>query len=195
MMCCDGVGPRRCRWSRRGIGRGPSTRGPDAILSKGTTVEMVLDRPLQFSPTDIDFRNQMPRAQSSDGPGPQPSRKLQDRGRWPVRTDLSTADPSCNPKRVPLEFEPGSLFRACGSLPKIESSWNSSTSKRPWLWRLSLWPRPLSCSSTTSAGTAACNSRCLPRPATASPATARPATASPAARSPAALKAILAADI
>jgi hypothetical protein len=60
------------------------TRGPDAILAKGTTVEMVLDRPLQFSQADIDFRNQMPRAQSSDGPGPQPSRKLQDRSHWPI---------------------------------------------------------------------------------------------------------------
>ncbi len=53
------------------------TRGPDAILAKGTTMEMVLDRPLQFSTAEIDFRNPMPRAQSSDGPGPQPSRKLQ----------------------------------------------------------------------------------------------------------------------
>src|SRR6202161_3826041 len=53
------------------------TRGPDAILAKGTTMEMVLDRPLEFNTTEIDFRNAMPRAQSSDGPGPQPSRKTQ----------------------------------------------------------------------------------------------------------------------
>jgi len=59
------------------------TRGPDAILAKGTTMEMVLDRPLQFSTTDIDFRNAMPRASSSDGPGPQPSRKTQN-NRWPI---------------------------------------------------------------------------------------------------------------
>jgi type IV secretion system protein VirB10 len=58
------------------------TRGPDAILAKGTTMEMVLDRPLQFNTADIDFRNAMPRAQSSDGPGPQPSRKLQT-NHWP----------------------------------------------------------------------------------------------------------------
>jgi hypothetical protein len=55
------------------------TRGPDAVLAKGTTMEMVLDRPLQFNTADIDFRNSMPRAQSSDGPGPQPSRKLQNK--------------------------------------------------------------------------------------------------------------------
>jgi hypothetical protein len=60
------------------------TRGPDAILAKGTTMEMVLDRPLQFTTADIDFRNTMPRAQSSDGPGPQPSRKTQDKSHWPI---------------------------------------------------------------------------------------------------------------
>ena len=60
------------------------TRGPDAILAKGTTMEMVLDRPLQFSNTDIDFRTVMPRANSSDGPGPQPSRKQQEKSRWPI---------------------------------------------------------------------------------------------------------------
>jgi hypothetical protein len=59
------------------------TRGPDAILAKGTTMEMVLDRNLQFSTAEIDFRNSMPRAQSSDGPGPQPSRKTQPK-RWPL---------------------------------------------------------------------------------------------------------------
>jgi hypothetical protein len=60
------------------------TRGPDAILAKGTTMEMVLDRPLQFSNADIDFRNPMPRANASDGPGPQPSRKTQNQSHWPI---------------------------------------------------------------------------------------------------------------
>jgi hypothetical protein len=60
------------------------TRGPDAVLAKGTTMEMVLDRPLEFSLADIDFRNSMPRAQSSDGPGPQPSRKVQSSRPWPI---------------------------------------------------------------------------------------------------------------
>jgi type IV secretion system protein VirB10 len=60
------------------------TRGPDAVLAKGTTMEMVLDRPLEFSSADIDFRNSMPRANSSDGPGPQPSRKLQNARPWPI---------------------------------------------------------------------------------------------------------------
>src|ERR1700683_675140 len=60
------------------------TRGPDAVLAKGTTMEMVLDRPLEFSLADIDFRNSMPRANSSDGPGPQPSRKVQSSRPWPI---------------------------------------------------------------------------------------------------------------
>lgn len=60
------------------------TRGPDAVLAKGTTMEMVLDRPLEFNSADIDFRNSMPRANSSDGPGPQPSRKLQNARPWPI---------------------------------------------------------------------------------------------------------------
>ncbi len=60
------------------------TRGPDAVLAKGTTMEMVLDRPLDFTLADIDFRNPMPRANSSDGPGPQPSRKLQGSRPWPI---------------------------------------------------------------------------------------------------------------
>ena len=60
------------------------TRGPDAVLAKGTTMEMVLDRSLEFSLADIDFRNSMPRANSSDGPGPQPSRKAQTSGHWPI---------------------------------------------------------------------------------------------------------------
>src|SRR5579871_3424230 len=59
------------------------SRGPDAILAKGTTMEMVLDRPLQFTAEEIDFKNAPPGASHlSDGPGPAPSKKNQSR-RWP----------------------------------------------------------------------------------------------------------------
>ncbi len=52
------------------------SRGPDAVLAKGSTIEMVLDRPIMFSNADLDFRNSMPRADgSSDGPGPMPSQR------------------------------------------------------------------------------------------------------------------------
>jgi len=37
-----------------------STRGPDAVLPKGSTVEMVLDRNISFSETDLNFGNYQP---------------------------------------------------------------------------------------------------------------------------------------
>jgi len=43
------------------------TRGPDAMLSKGSTVEMVLDRQLVFQDADLNFNNAPPRAPASDG--------------------------------------------------------------------------------------------------------------------------------
>lgn len=64
------------------------TRGPDAVLAKGTTLEMVLDRPLTFEDSEIEFGNQPMRRSFSDGPGPMPSRKAQPAGypgrRWPL---------------------------------------------------------------------------------------------------------------
>jgi len=58
------------------------SRGPEAVLARGTTVEMVTDRPLEFNNGEIDFRNPMPHA-NNDGPGPAPSRKQQ-RSSWPI---------------------------------------------------------------------------------------------------------------
>ena len=61
------------------------SRGPEAILAKGTTMEMVLDRPLQFTSSEIDFGNSPSRSHLSDGPGPAPSRKSQtSTRRWPL---------------------------------------------------------------------------------------------------------------
>jgi hypothetical protein len=37
-----------------------ATRGPDAVLTKGSTVEMVLDRPLTFSEGELNFANAPP---------------------------------------------------------------------------------------------------------------------------------------
>lgn len=51
------------------------TRGPEAVLAKGTTLEMVLDRPVTFESTDLDFSN-VPRRPSTGGDGgPLPSAK------------------------------------------------------------------------------------------------------------------------
>ena len=51
------------------------TRGPDAVLAKGTTLEMVLERPLQFDEPEIDFTATMTRPSNASG-GPLPSRRL-----------------------------------------------------------------------------------------------------------------------
>jgi type IV secretion system protein VirB10 len=54
------------------------TRGPEAILAKGTTVEMILDRQVQFEESELDFSNAIPRrSSSSDGGGPLPNHKSQ----------------------------------------------------------------------------------------------------------------------
>jgi hypothetical protein len=63
------------------------TRGPDAVLAKGTTLEMVLDRPVTFDEKDVDFSNSPGyRPSSSDGSGPLPSKKSQSGTprRWPL---------------------------------------------------------------------------------------------------------------
>src|SRR4029077_3047769 len=54
------------------------SRGPEAVLAKGPTVEMVLDRQGQSDENDLDFSNATPRrSSSSDSGGPLPSRKTQ----------------------------------------------------------------------------------------------------------------------
>lgn len=61
------------------------TRGPEAVLAKGTTLEMVLDRPLTFDESELNFGNQINPPRSSDGPGPLPSKKAQGTyRRWPL---------------------------------------------------------------------------------------------------------------
>ena len=54
------------------------TRGPEAMLAKGTTLDMVLDRPLRFDDNEVDFSNSATRRpSSSDASGPLPARKSQ----------------------------------------------------------------------------------------------------------------------
>lgn len=50
------------------------SRGPDAVLAKGSTIEMVLDRQLQFEEGELNFGAMQP-AHFSDGPGPETSKK------------------------------------------------------------------------------------------------------------------------
>lgn len=51
------------------------SRGPEVVLAKGSTLEMVLDRPVQFSASELDFGAMQPRRVSDSGSGPLPSQK------------------------------------------------------------------------------------------------------------------------
>ena len=53
------------------------TRGPDAVLAKGTTLEMVLDRNLAFEDSELDFAGTNGRPGFSNGGGPLPSKRMQ----------------------------------------------------------------------------------------------------------------------
>jgi len=63
-----------------------ATRGPEAVLAKGTTLEMVLDREVKFDDKELDFSNSpMRRSSSSDSGGPLPSKKAPAAPRrWPI---------------------------------------------------------------------------------------------------------------
>jgi type IV secretion system protein VirB10 len=37
-----------------------ATRGPDAVLARGSTVEMVLDRPVSFNESELNFNGYQP---------------------------------------------------------------------------------------------------------------------------------------
>jgi hypothetical protein len=50
------------------------SRGPEATLLKGSTIEMVLDRQLTFSSEEVDFRGAPPAANFADGGGPGPQK-------------------------------------------------------------------------------------------------------------------------
>jgi len=58
------------------------TRGPDAILVKGSTLEMITDRPLQFEKKEIDFGMPQP-GHFSDESGTEPAKKNSVWTRWP----------------------------------------------------------------------------------------------------------------
>jgi type IV secretion system protein VirB10 len=52
------------------------SRGPEAVLAKGTTMEMVLDRPIRFEETELDTTSSN-RRPIGEGAGPLPSRHTQ----------------------------------------------------------------------------------------------------------------------
>jgi hypothetical protein len=51
------------------------SRGPEATLPKGSTIEMVLDRQLAFTDDEVDFQNSGTPANFTDGGGPAPGKK------------------------------------------------------------------------------------------------------------------------
>jgi len=57
------------------------SRGPDAVLAKGTTVEMITDRPLQFAKNEIEF-GMVPPGHFSNATG-QAAKKESGWARWP----------------------------------------------------------------------------------------------------------------
>jgi hypothetical protein len=60
------------------------TRGPDAVLARGTTMEMVLDRPIGFQDSELDFSKAYSGGSGvGNGPGPAPSEKNSRASRWP----------------------------------------------------------------------------------------------------------------
>jgi len=52
-----------------------ATRGPDAILARGSTVDMVLDRALTFSEADLNFGNYQPPRMGTSAAAPQDTAK------------------------------------------------------------------------------------------------------------------------
>jgi len=62
------------------------SRGPEAVLAKGTTVEMILDRQVLYDVDELDFSNAPPYRSSGDGGGPLPSKKSQ--SQYPRRFPL-----------------------------------------------------------------------------------------------------------
>lgn len=51
------------------------SRGPDAVLAKGTTLDMVLDREVSFTDEDLNFGASFRRPSSNTNDGPLPSKK------------------------------------------------------------------------------------------------------------------------
>jgi type IV secretion system protein VirB10 len=60
------------------------SRGPDAELARGSTVEMILDRPLLFTAKETDFSGAPMAPHMSDGPGPRPKSGTTGISRFPI---------------------------------------------------------------------------------------------------------------
>lgn len=60
------------------------SRGPDAILAKGSTLEMVMDRPISFTENELNFGNYQPPRASANAPADPNAPGLQNRSKVPL---------------------------------------------------------------------------------------------------------------
>ena len=61
------------------------SRGPDAVLTKGTTVDMVLDRRLEFEDSELQFTTVSTARRASQAAEPAPDKKdNRNRRMWPL---------------------------------------------------------------------------------------------------------------
>jgi len=60
------------------------SRGPDAILERGSTVEMVIDRPITYNDKELDFGNYQPPHVVNQAPPPDNSKKAGPLDRHPL---------------------------------------------------------------------------------------------------------------
>ncbi len=72
-----GVGIGAAAGAAAGLAAVLLTRGPEAVLAKGTTVEMVLDRAIKFKETELANAATTSRRPIGEGEGPLPSKKSQ----------------------------------------------------------------------------------------------------------------------
>lgn len=64
-----------------GLARIFLTRGPEAVLERGTQLDMVLDRNIYFTEQEVAFENPLQRPRTSYGAGPDPTRNPRNRSR------------------------------------------------------------------------------------------------------------------
>lgn len=76
-----GLGVGTAAGAAAGVAKALLTRGPEAMLDRGTHVEMLLEQELRFAEREVQFQNPGARPRGSYGAGPDPNRNDRNRGR------------------------------------------------------------------------------------------------------------------
>ncbi len=84
-----GLGLGAAAGAAAGLARVFLTRGPEAVLERGTQLDMTLDRDIYFSEQEVAFENPLQRPPTSYGAGPDPTRNQRNQrqggfGRYPL---------------------------------------------------------------------------------------------------------------